>query len=85
MNKAGKPVNVLLGKEDVAQPERLANQTHQSPEALARSLLSRALDQAEPSANSVTAVLDSMEGAFEKAQAGTADVNAGRFVRLDDL
>lgn len=32
-----------------------------------------------------TALLDSMEGAYEQAQAGTADLQAGRYVPLDEI
>ena len=75
----------MLAEEYAVKLQRLAERTQLRPETLARSLLSRALDQADPSADSVTAVLDSIEGAYEKALAGSRDVRAGRFVRLDDL
>lgn len=85
MSKTTSRVNVVLGDEHAAKLRRLAERTHVSPGTLARSLLSRALDEAEPSATSITALLDSIDGAFEQAQSGTADLQAGRYVPLDEI
>lgn len=85
MSKTTSRVNVVLEGEHAAKLRRLAAQTHVSPGTLARSLLSRALDEAEPSATSITALLDSIDGAFEQAQAGTADLRAGRYVPLAEI
>jgi predicted transcriptional regulator len=85
MSKTTSRVNVVLGDEHAAKLRRLAERTHVSPGTLARALLSRALDEAEPSSTSVTALLDSIDGAFEQAQAGTADLQAGRYVPLDEI
>lgn len=85
MSKPTSRVNVVLAEEHSLKLRRLAQQTHMSPGTLARSLLSRALDEAEPSARSVTELLDSLDGAFEQAQAGTADVLAGRYTSLDEI
>jgi hypothetical protein len=52
---------------------------------LARSLLSSALDQADPDAATISALLDTVPGAYDRAQQGLADVAAGRVVTLDDL
>ena len=83
-NPSGR-VNVVLAEEYALKLQRLAEQTHVSPGTLARSLFSRALDEAEPSSRTVTGLLDSLDGAFEQAQAGAADVRAGRSVHLDDI
>ena len=85
MRKTSSRVSVMLEDEYAAKLRRLAEQAHVSPGTLARSLLSRALDEAEPSAANVTALLDSIDGAFEQAQAGAADLRAGRYVPLDDI
>lgn len=78
-------VNVLLDDEHAARLHRLADRTYVNAGTLARSLLSTALDQAEPDAATVTALLDAIPGANERAQDGLGDVRAGRVVRLDDL
>ena len=78
-------VNVLLDDEHAARLHRLAQRTYVNAGTLARSLLSTALDQAEPDPAAVTAILDAIPGAYERAQRGRADVGAGRVVALDDL
>ena len=78
-------VNVLLGEEHAAKLYGLAERTHVNAGTLARSLLSTALDQADPDAASITALLDAVPGAYERAQEGLADVRAGRVVPLDEL
>lgn len=78
-------VNVLLDEEHAAKLHGLADRTHVNAGTLARALLSSALDQADPDAATITALLDAVPGAFERAQQGLADVRAGRVVSLDDL
>jgi hypothetical protein len=78
-------VNVLLGEEHAAKLYSLADRTHVNAGTLARSLLSAALDQADPDATTISALLDAVPGAYERAQQGLADVRAGRVVSLDEL
>jgi len=78
-------VNVLLDDEHAAKLHGLADRTYVNAGTLARSLLSTALDQADPDAASVTALLDAIPGAFERAQQGLAEVRADRVVPLDEL
>ena len=78
-------VNILLGEEHAAKLYGLADRTHVNAGTLARSLLSSALDQADPDAATITSLLDAVPGAFERAQRGLADVRAGHVVALDDL
>jgi predicted transcriptional regulator len=78
-------VNVLLDPVYAARLRRLAERTHLSPGTLARSLLSTALDAADPDPASVTALLDAIPGAREDAQAGLADAAAGRVIPLAEL
>lgn len=78
-------MNVLLGDEHAAKLRQMAERVHVSPGTLARSLLSQALDDAEPSSTTVTALLDSIDGAFEHAEAGWAEASQGRFVELDEI
>ena len=83
----GKPnrVNVVLDEERTLKLRRLAERTHTKPGTLARSLLSTALDEADPDPRGVTALLDGIEGAWERAREGLTDATAGRVVPLADL
>ena len=84
-DKRPKRVNVLLGEEHAAKLYRLADRTHVNAGTLARSLLSTALDQTDPDAATITALLDAVPGAYERAEQGLANVRAGRVVSLDEL
>lgn len=85
MAREANRVNVLLGDEHASKLRQLAERVHVSPGTLARSLLSQALDDAEPSSTNITAVLDSIDGAFEHAEAGWTEASKGRFVDLEDI
>jgi hypothetical protein len=78
-------VNVVLDPERALKLRRLAERTHTSPGTLARSLLSTAIDEADPDARNVTALLDGIPGAWEATQAGSREVRAGKGIRLEDL
>ena len=78
-------VNVLLDDEHAIKLDRIAERTYVQPGTLARSLLSTALDQVDPDATTITALLDAIPGAWEQTEHGIADVEAGRVVPLDEL
>ncbi len=78
-------VNIVLDAEYAEKLRVLAKRTHVSPGTLARALLSSALDEADPSAQNVAMLLSGIDGAFERAQSGLADVAAGRVVDIEDL
>jgi predicted transcriptional regulator len=78
-------VNVILDEERAAKLQRMADRTHISPGTLARSILSTALDEADPDARDVVALLDAIPGGWDGVREGAADARAGRFVPLDDL
>jgi len=80
-----KRVNVLLDDEHAAKLYALAERTYVNAGTLARSLLSTALDQADPDAATVTALLDAIPGAWERARQGLREAQAGHVVRLEDL
>ena len=77
--------NVLLDDEHAAKLHSLADRTYVNAGTLARSLLSTALDQADPDPANVTALLDSIPGAYESAVDGRRALQAGRTVPLEDL
>jgi hypothetical protein len=85
MPDTSRRLNVTLDQTYAAKLARLAERTHVNEGTLARSLLSQALDEADPDPRHAAALLDGLPGAFERAQQGLADANAGRTMSLEDL
>jgi hypothetical protein len=77
--------NVQLDEEHAAKLRALAARTHVNPGTLARSLLATALDQVDPDPASIAALLDSIPGAFERAQKGLRQGRAGKGIALAKL
>ena len=78
-------LNVVLDEEHAIKLRRLADRTHTNPGTIARSLLSAALEEADPDARNVTELLDRTPGAFEQAQHGAGEARAGVVTPLEDL
>ena len=78
-------LNVTLDPEYALKLMRLAERTHVQPGTLARSLLSSALDEADPDARSIVELLDGIPDAYESMQRGRRDAEAGRTIPLDEL
>lgn len=78
-------LNVTLDEEYAAKLARLAERTHIQEGTLARSLLSRAIDEADVDADNVVQVLDGISGAFERAQLGREQARKKRTIPLDEL
>lgn len=78
-------INVTLDGEHAAKLARIAERVHIQEGTLARSLLSRALDDAGPDPLSLAALLDRTPGAFARAKRGLRDARTGRTVALEDL
>jgi hypothetical protein len=78
-------VNVILDEEHAVKLRRLADRTHTNPGTIARSLLSTALEEAEPDPRNVTDLLDRIPGAFERAQRGAGEARSGLGMPLEDL
>lgn len=78
-------LNVTLDRAYAAKLAKLAERTHVNEGTLARSLLSQALDEADPDPRHAAALLDGLPGALERAQQGLEDARAGRTISLDDL
>lgn len=85
MSETARRVNVTLDAEHAHKLERLAERTHTNEGTLARSLLSAALDEADPDARNVAELLDGVGGAFERAQLGLEQARAGLGSPLDEL
>ena len=78
-------INVTLDKDHATKLSRLAKRTYLQEGALARSLLSQALDEADPLDQQMAVILDSIPGAWESAQQGLREVRAGKGIPLEDL
>ena len=85
MAAAAKRINVTLDDEHAVKLTRLAERTHVQEGTLARSLLSTALDDADPSAERITEILDAIPGAWQRTQEGLAQAQRGEGRPLDKL
>jgi predicted transcriptional regulator len=85
MPDTSRRLNVTLDQAYAAKLAKLAQRTHVNEGTLARSLLSQALDEADPDPRHAAALLEGLPGAFEQAQQGLKDAKAGRTISLDDL
>jgi hypothetical protein len=85
MNQATTRLNVTLDSEHAAKLSMLAERTHVQEGTLARSLLSSALDEADPDPRTVTALLEGIPGAVEEARLGLKQAKEGKTVPLDAL
>jgi hypothetical protein len=85
MDRGSVRLNITLDGEHAAKLARLAERTYTQEGTLARSLLSSALDEADPEARHVVELLDGIDGAFERAQLGLEQARRGKTRPLDDL
>jgi len=76
---------IQLDAEHSAKLEALAARTHVQAATLARSLLSTAIDEANPDPAVITEILNETPGAFERHQRGRADARAGRTMPPEDM
>lgn len=85
MAAAARRINVTLDDAHAGKLARLAERTHVQEGTLARSLLSTALDDADPDAVRITEVLNAIPGAWERTQEGLAQAARGEGTPLDEL
>lgn len=85
MVKSSSRVNVILDEEHALKLHRLAERTHTNAGTIARSLLSMALEEADPDPRDVTALLDRIPGAFDRAQRGLTESRSGPETPVEDL
>jgi hypothetical protein len=78
-------INVTLDTEYAEKLSRLAERMHVQEGTLAKSLLSTALDGADPDAEHIVDVLNAIPGAFERTQEGIAQARRGEAIALDEL
>lgn len=77
-------LNVTLSPEHGEKLMRIAERTHVREGTLASSLLSQAIDDADPDAAGIVALLDRIPGAWDRIEAGIEDARAGRTVPFAD-
>jgi adenylate kinase family enzyme len=78
-------LNITLDGEQAEKLARLADRMHVQPGTIARSLLSVAIDEADPDARNVAALLDGIPGALARADLGRKQAAAGETMSLDEL
>ena len=78
-------LNITLDEASSQKLSAMAARMHVNEGTLARSMLSTAIDEAEPDAANLVALLDGIEGAWERAEAGWQQAQAGNTVPLEDL
>ena len=78
-------LNITLDDAHSEKLGRLAERMHVQPGTIARSLLQSAIDEADPDARNVVALLDGTPGALERAQLGLQQAHTGETIPLDEL
>jgi hypothetical protein len=84
----GRPLNrlnVTLDAEHAAKLRRLAEQAYTQEGTLARSLLSRAIDEVDVDARTMVELLNGIPGALERAELGREQGRSGQTIPLDEL
>ena len=78
-------LNVSLDERRAAKLARLADRAHVPDGTLARSLLSAAIDDADPDPDSVTDILEGIPGLAERLDEAEAQVESSSVTDLRDL
>ena len=78
-------LNVSLDEQRASKLARLADRVHVADGTLARSMLSAAIDEADPDADSITDILEGIPGLADRLDRAEAEVAAGAVVELRDL
>lgn len=78
-------LNVTLDLEHSEKLSLMAERAYTQEGTLARSLLSRAIDEADVDPDSMVELLDGIPGALERAQLGREQGRAGKTISLDEL
>ncbi|MDQ3870510.1 MAG: hypothetical protein M3301_02695 [Chloroflexota bacterium] len=83
--KRAERLNVVLDEEHAVKLRRLAERTHTNPGTLARSMLTTAIEEADPDPRNITVLLDGIDGAYDRARRGQEEARAGLGLPLEDL
>ena len=78
-------LNVTLDPEHAAKLAHMAEQAYTQEGTLARSLLSRAIDEADIDAGSMVDLLNGIPGALDRARLGRAQAQRGETIPVEEL
>jgi hypothetical protein len=78
-------LSVTLDPVYAAKLAKMAERMQINEGVLARSLLSRALDDADPHPRRIADLLDGLPGALERAHQGLEDAKSRRTIALNDF
>jgi hypothetical protein len=78
-------INVTLDPEHAQRLKRMAEQSHTAEGTLARSLLSRAIDEAEIDGRTMVEILNGIPGASDRIGLARAQFARGEGIPLEDL
>jgi hypothetical protein len=78
-------LNVTLDAEHAERLASLAERIHVQEGTLARSLLTKALEDVDPDPVHVVALLDGIPGAFDRAMLGLERSREGHTIPVDNL
>jgi hypothetical protein len=78
-------LNVTLDAEHAAKLSRMAEQSYTAEGTLARSLLSRAIDDAEIDGRTMLEILNGIPGSGARAQRGRDELARGEGIAIDEL
>ena len=82
---ASRRLNVSLDEQRAAKRTRLAQRAQIPDGTLARSLLSTAIDDADPDPESITDILEGIPGLGDRLDEAETQVEAGAITELRDL
>jgi hypothetical protein len=82
---ATKRLNVSIDEQRAAKLGRLAERAQVPDGTLARSLLSAAIDDADPDPATITDILEGIPGLTDRLRRAEQQVDAGDVVGLDEL
>ena len=85
MGRDSRRLTIALDAEYAAKLTLLAEQEQVPEDALARSLLSQAIDEADLDAGQMMKLLDGIPNAFGRAQLGLGQARSGQTAPLDGL
>jgi len=78
-------LNVTLDREHAEKLRRMAEQSYAAEGTLARSLLSRAIDDAELDGRTMVEILNGIPGATDRVRLGREQIARGEGIPLDEL
>lgn len=82
---AARRLNVTLDPEHAEKLSRLAERSHVADGTLARSLLSTAIDDADPDGATMTEILEGIPGFRQRLELAESQVREGKVVGVDEL